>query len=178
MPVPPGESRGFRYNSAMSNPALETVNHRLVTGKEANHYGTLYAGSILTIGLECAYATAARALTPSGVGQPPEQVNLVLRRVLSLDCHEPVRVGEVIEIRGRVLLTRRAYLVVGLVATAQPGQVRPWMDGLMNFASVGPDGQPIALPDHLMELPTCTEPCWAPLLERLKPLMKVKPSRY
>jgi acyl-CoA hydrolase len=36
----------------------ETTAHRLVLPADANHYGTLYAGSLLKYALEAAYAAA------------------------------------------------------------------------------------------------------------------------
>ena len=59
------------------------LTHRLILPRDANHHGTLYAGSLLALVLEAGYATAYRA-----VGQ---SANLVLKRVLDLRCYEPVR---------------------------------------------------------------------------------------
>ena len=39
----------------------ETLAHRLILPRDANHHGTLYAGVLLTLALEAAYATAYRA---------------------------------------------------------------------------------------------------------------------
>ncbi len=70
----------------------ETLTHRLILPRDANHHGTLYAGTLLAIALEAAYATAYRAVGASA--------SLVLKRVLDLRCYEPVPVGQVVEIRG------------------------------------------------------------------------------
>src|SRR5438270_6513628 len=78
-----------------------TLTHRLILPADANHHGTLYAGSLMRIALEAAYTTAFRA-----VG---DTANLLLRRVLSLECYRPVPVGSMIEIRGTVLHLTRAY---------------------------------------------------------------------
>ena len=37
-----------------------TLSHRLIVAADANHHGTLYAGSLLRIVLEASYATAWR----------------------------------------------------------------------------------------------------------------------
>ena len=66
--------------------------HRLILPADANHHGTLYAGSLLRLALEAGYATAWKH-----VGT---EANLVLRRVLNLECLRPVPVGTVIEIEG------------------------------------------------------------------------------
>ena len=54
----------------------ETLTHRLILPRDANHHGTLYAGVLLTLALEAGYATAYRA---AGLN-----ANLVLKRVLGL----------------------------------------------------------------------------------------------
>ena len=54
-------------------PQVETLTHRLVLPRDANHHGSLYAGVLLSFALEAAYATAYRA-----VGQ---SANLVLKRL-------------------------------------------------------------------------------------------------
>ena len=59
--------------------------HRLVLPTDANHHGTLYAGSLLRLALEAGYATGWR--------HAGTQANLVLRRVLNLECLRPVPVG-------------------------------------------------------------------------------------
>ena len=69
--------------------------HRLILPADANHHATLYAGSLLRLALEAGYATTYRHV---GVN-----ANLVLRRVLNLECLRPVPVGTVIEIQGAVL---------------------------------------------------------------------------
>ena len=84
----------------------ETLTHRLVLPRDANHHGTLYAGVLLSLSLEAGYATAFRA---AGLN-----ANLVLKRVLDLRCYEPVSVGRVIQIRGREIHRARAQIVVGL----------------------------------------------------------------
>ncbi len=84
----------------------ETLTHRLILPRDANHHGTLYAGVLLSLSLEAGYATAFRA---AGLN-----ANLVLKRVLDLRCYEPVSVGRVVQIRGREIHRARAQIVVGL----------------------------------------------------------------
>src|SRR6516162_6736346 len=90
---------------ATSHPG-ETVTHRLVLPRDANHHGTLYAGVLMSLALEAAYAAAFRAVGLSA--------NLVLKRVLDLRCFEPVAIGRVVEIRGREVQRARAHVVVAL----------------------------------------------------------------
>ncbi len=145
-------------------PATETTSHRLVLPADANHHGTLYAGSLLRYALENAYATACRAAGPAG--------NLMLRRVLSLECRRSVPVGALVEIRGAVLQTKRGYLVAGVVGMPLDGHTLPWMDGLLGFAQVDAAGLPVALPQPVEVVGDA--PLWRPLVTRLGKLAAIR----
>lgn len=116
---------------------VETLTDRLILPRDANHHGTLYAGSLLALALEAAYASAYRA-----VGM---EANLVLKRVLDLRCDVPVPVGSVVQIRGREILRARAHVVVALHGTPINDSSRSWMDGIMQFVQVDPAGRPMPL---------------------------------
>ena len=146
-----------------SSAPIETTSHRLVLPADANHHGTLYAGSLLRYALESGYATACRAAGPEG--------NLMLRRVLSLECRRSVPVGSLVEIRGGVLQAKRGYLVAGVVGMPLDGHTLPWMDGLLGFAHVDAAGLPAALPRPVEEL--ATGPLWQPLIARLQKLAAI-----
>ncbi len=146
--------------------SLETTSHRLVLPADANHYGTLYAGSLLRYALEAAYAAACR-----GAGRG---ANLVLRRVLSLECRRSVPVGTLVDIRAAVLHVRQCYLAVGVVGMPLEGHSLPWMDGLMAFVQVDGSGTPVELPRSLEPIPDC--PLWRPLVERHEKLAKIRGS--
>src|SRR5271169_2720834 len=98
----------------------ETLTHRLVLPRDANHHGTLYAGVLLSLALEAGYATAFRA---AGLN-----ANLVLKRVLDIRCYEPVPVGQVVQIRGREIHRARAQIIVALFGSFQTHQTSAWMD--------------------------------------------------
>jgi acyl-CoA hydrolase len=145
-----------------------TLSHRLIVTADTNHHGTLYAGSLLRIALEAGYATAWRHVGP--------RANLVLRRVLNLECLRPVPVGTVIEIRGAVLHRRPAYLVAGLIGTPlEPGH-GPWLEALLGFAQVDADGKPVPFPDDLPDPgpPHDDGPEWDRLTARLGKLLRVR----
>ncbi|MFM8735720.1 MAG: acyl-CoA thioesterase [Pirellulales bacterium] len=146
------------------NPTIETTSHRLVLPADANHHGTLYAGSLLRYALEAAYATGSRAAGPTA--------NLMLRRVLSLECRRSVPVGTLVEIRCGVLQVRRAYLVVGVVGMPTPGGTLPWMDGLLGFVQVDEAGLPVPLPTEIH--PVDPGPLWQPLSDRLDKLAGIR----
>jgi acyl-CoA hydrolase len=145
-------------------PSAETTSHRLVLPADANHHGTLYAGSLLRYALEAAYATASRATGPAA--------NLMLRRVLSLECRRSVPVGSLVEIRCGVLQVRQGYLVIGVVGMPLTGHTLPWMDGLLGFVQVDPTGLPVPLPQPVE--PVADSPLWQPLAARVQKLASTR----
>ena len=148
-------------------PVEETLTHRLVLPRDANHHGTLYAGVLLTMALEAAYATAYRAAGLSA--------NLVLKRVLDLRCFEPVPIGKVVEIRGREVHRARAQVVVGLIGSPlSPDRQGPWLDGLMQFVQVDDDGRPEPLEVAPVEPAPVLPAPWLALRERALRLMAVR----
>jgi acyl-CoA hydrolase len=144
----------------------ETLTHRLVLPRDANHHGTLYAGVLLSLALEAGYATAFRA---AGLN-----ANLVLKRVLDLRCYEPVRVGRVVCIRGREIHRARAQIIVALWGSPH-GEAGPaWMDSLMQFVQVDPDGRPEPLEDEPVDDPVALDHPWHLLRERARRLLAVR----
>ena len=145
-----------------------TLTHypRLILPSDANHHGTLYAGSLLRLALEAGYATAWRHAGANG--------NLVLRRVLNLECLRPVPVGTVIEIQGAVLHRAQAYLVTGLLGTPLAPGEGPWLEALLGFAQVDDAGRPDALPESAGPAETPEGEGWRRLAERLQKLLHVR----
>jgi acyl-CoA thioesterase YciA len=144
----------------------ETLTHRLVLPRDANHHGTLYAGVLLSLALEAGYATAFRA---AGLN-----ANLVLKRVLDIRCYEPVRIGTVVQIRGREIHRARAQIIVALYGSFQLDQLSAWMDGIMQFVQVDTDGRPEPLGDEPDEGPLELEPPWTLLRERARKLLHIR----
>ncbi len=148
----------------MKDAMNPTLSHRLILPTDSNHHGTLYAGSLLRLTLEAGYATAYRH-----IGQ---DANIVLRRVLNLECLRPVPVGTVIEIQGLVLHRTQTYLVAGLVGSPLSPEQGPWMEALLGFAQVDEDGRPAELPAGEAAVPDA--PPWDRLGVRLQKLLKVR----
>lgn len=143
----------------------ETLTHRLVLPVDTNHHGTLYAGSLLRMGLEAAYAAAHRIIG--------REANIVLRRVLNVECNEPVPVGTVVEIRAQALHMRRAYVVIGLLGTPLRPSAPPWMEGLMGFVQINGGGRPAPLPSDI-EIPENPGEDWQRVVDRMKKIIKIK----
>jgi acyl-CoA thioesterase YciA len=144
----------------------ETLMHRLVLPRDANHHGTLYAGVLLSLALEAGYATAYRAAGAAA--------NLVLKRVLDIRCYEPVAIGRVVEIRGIEVHRARAMVVVALQGTPLPGRENPWMDGLMQFVQVDDEGRPEPLEVEPRDDDPEVAPAWATLRERSRKLLAIR----
>jgi acyl-CoA hydrolase len=140
--------------------------HRLILPADANHYGTLYAGSLLRMALEAGYATAYRHVGPDA--------NLVLRRVLNLECLRPVPVGTVVEIQGLVLHAGPAYLVTGLVGAPLAPEAGPWLESLMGFAQVNEHGAATGFPQELALDPLPAAAPWPRLFEKLQKLAALR----
>lgn len=144
----------------------ETLTHRLILPRDANHHGTLYAGVLLSLALEAAYATAYRAAGDSA--------NLVLKRVLDIRCHHPVPIGRVVEIRGREVFRARAQVVVALHGTPLEGRTQPWMDAAMQFVQVDADGRPEPLEAEPPEGEVALAEPWATLRVRARKLLAIR----
>ena len=152
----------------MGSPGVEeTLTHRLVLPRDANHHGTLYAGVLLSLALEAAYATAYRAAGSNA--------NLVLKRVLDVRCFQPVPIGRVIEIRGREVHRARAQVVVSVFGTPlDPARSDPWMDGAMQFVQVDESGRPEPLEGEPVDGVPGLLPPWDALRERALRLLAVR----
>jgi acyl-CoA hydrolase len=140
--------------------------HRLIVPADANHHGTLYAGSLLRLTLEAGYATAWRHVGTDA--------NLVLRRVLNLECLRPVPVGTVTEIAGAVLHRAHAYLITGLVGKPLEAGQGPWLEALLGFAQVDEAGRPDALPEAAGPAVVPDGEDWRRLGERLQKLLHLR----
>jgi acyl-CoA hydrolase len=140
--------------------------HRLILPADANHHGTLYAGALLRLALEASYASAWKHIGTDA--------NLVLRRVLNLECLRPVPVGTVIEIEGAVLHRGQAYLVAGLLGKPLKSGDGPWLEALLGFAQVDETGRVEALPEGAGPAEVPDSDSWCRLEERLHKVLHLR----
>jgi acyl-CoA hydrolase len=145
---------------------MTTPSHKLVLPADANHHGTLYAGAMLRFVLEAGYATAWKHIG--------RDANLVLRRVLNMECLRPVPVGVVAEIQGAVMHQTSAYLVCGLVGTPLDTDHGPWVEALLGFAQVTETGKLAHFPAELPVLERPTSETWDRLSDRMKKLLRFR----
>ncbi len=142
------------------------TSHKLILPGEANHHGTLFAGAMLRFALEAGYATAWKHVGP--------QANLVLRRVLNMECLRPVPVGVVAEIQGTVLYRAQAYLIAGLVGTPLDGDQGPWIEALLGFAQVDEDGRLDRFPGDAPDIAPPPGEAWHKLDARMRKLLRMR----
>lgn len=143
-----------------------THSHKLILPSDANHHGTLYAGAMLRFALEAGYATAWKHVGP--------RANLVLRRVLNMECLKPVPVGVVAEIQGAVLHRTSAYLVCGLVGMPLEPERDVWMEALLGFAQVDEHGKLDRFPQTSDDAAAPRGEVWTRLEGRLKKLLRMR----
>ena len=148
------------------NEDSETLTHRLILPRDTNHHGTLYAGNLLALALEAAYATAFRA---AGLN-----ANLVLKRVLDIRCYEPVPVGLVVQIRGRQIHRGSAQIVVALWGTPLTHGSGPWMDGVMQFVQIDDSGRPEPFEKDSDDSVVALDAPWTALYERARKLLSIR----
>ena len=145
---------------------MTTLSHKLILPSDTNHHGTLYAGAMLRYVLEAGYATAWKHVGPGA--------NLLLRRVLNMECLRPVPVGSVVEIQGAVIHRTSAYLVCGLFGTPLDSGCGPWSEALLGFVQVGEDGKVAHFPS---DLPAIEQPIgdpWDRLASRFRKLLRIR----
>src|SRR5262245_10584333 len=144
---------------------VQTLYHRLILPADANHKNTLYAGSLLRLALEAGYATAWKHIGP--------QANLVLRRVLNMECLRPVPVGVVVELQGAVLRRTAAYLIVGLVGAPWDDE-GPWAEALFGFAQGDAEGRLAHFPERLPAVHVPVGEEWERLEKRMTKLLRLR----
>ncbi|HEV3435841.1 MAG TPA: hotdog domain-containing protein [Gemmata sp.] len=145
---------------------MTTLSHKLILPSDTNHHGTLYAGAMLRYILEAGYATAWKHV---GSG-----ANLVLRRVLNMECLRPVPVGVVVELQGAVIHRTAAYLVCGLFGTPLDCDRGPWAEALLGFAQVSEDGKLAHFPGDLPPIEHPSGDPWDRLATRFRKLIRIR----
>ena len=150
----------------MGGPMPTTASHKLILPSDANHHGTMYAGAMLRFVLEAGYATAWKHVGP--------QANLVLRRVLNMECLRPVPVGVVVEIQGTVMYRTAAYLVCGLLGMPISADQGPWCEALLGFAQVDDEGRLAHFPAPQSPVETPEGASWKRLESRMKKLLRLR----
>lgn len=113
-----------------------TVVSEMVFPSQSNHYGTLFAGEVLTLMSKAAFIAASRSARKTVVMASLERTTF----------HEPVRQGQLAETFGRVVESGQASLTVETELYSEnllSGERRLCAFGRFVMVVVGPDGRPL-----------------------------------
>ncbi|MBX9710848.1 MAG: acyl-CoA thioesterase [Xanthobacteraceae bacterium] len=125
--------------SPPQSPAMpETRFSEVVFPEHANHYGTLFAGTALALMAKAAFLAGARHAG----------CNVVMARSENVEFTEPVKVGEVIEIIGRVARAGRSSMTIEVEIVREDvanGARKRVVHGTFEMVAVNKDGRPIAI---------------------------------
>ena len=119
--------------------AVEVSNSELVFPTHTNHYGTIFGGRVLEL-MDMTGAMAAMRFA----GQ-----DTVTASIEAVDFKRPVKVGDIIELKARVIYTAHTSMVVK-VDVYKVGKYSPGAEftcsGYIVFVAIDPDGKPIEVP--------------------------------
>ncbi|WP_050420476.1 acyl-CoA thioesterase [Bradyrhizobium tropiciagri] len=122
------------YGQAVS-AAESTRFVELVFPDQANHYGTLFGGSALSMMGKAAFVAATRRARRAVVMATSDKV----------EFHDPVRVGELVELTARVERVGRSSMTVAVEVIAEAlisGDRRTAMRGSFEMVAVDELGRP------------------------------------
>lgn len=111
----------------------------MVFPEQANHYGTLFGGNALSLMGKAAFVAATRRARCAVVMATSEKVAF----------HEPVRVGELIELTATVTRVGRSSMTVSVDVVAEAlisGERRLAVRGAFEMVAVSANGRPIPIP--------------------------------
>jgi len=124
---------------ASSEPVTAAVEQtcfvELIFPEQANHYGTLFGGNALSLMAKAAFVAATRRARCAVVMATSDKVQF----------HEPVRVGELVELIARVERVGRSSMTVAVEVTAETlvtGRRRIDMRGSFEMVAVDDAGRP------------------------------------
>jgi acyl-CoA hydrolase len=116
----------------------------MVFPEHANHYGTLFGGHALSLMGKAAFVAATRRARCAVVMATSDKV----------EFHEPVRVGELVELTALVERVGRSSMTVAVKVIAErlvSGQRRIAMQGLFEMVAVDEAGRPTPIANDMQE---------------------------
>lgn len=119
--------------------SVEVSNSELVFPTHTNHYGTIFGGRVLEL-MDMTGVLAAMRFA----GQ-----NTVTASIEAVDFKKPVKVGDIMEVKARVIYTAHTSMVVK-VDVYKVGKYSPGAEftcrGYLVFVAIDPDGKPMPVP--------------------------------
>ncbi|MCZ6468602.1 MAG: acyl-CoA thioesterase [Candidatus Dadabacteria bacterium] len=118
---------------------IEVTNSDLVIPTHANHYGTIFGGRVLEL-MDLTGAMAAMRFANEDV---------VTASMDAVDFRKPIKVGDMVELKAKVIHTARTSMVVK-VDLYRVGKFSSQMDfscrGYLVFVAITSDGEPREVP--------------------------------
>jgi acyl-CoA hydrolase len=128
----------MQANAVRISPSDETRFVEIVFPDLANHYGTLFGGSALSLMGKAAFVAATRHA----------RRNVVMATSDKIEFHEPIRIGELIELIARVERVGRSSMTVAVEMVREnlmSGQRQSVIRGTFEMVAVDANGRPAAI---------------------------------
>jgi acyl-CoA hydrolase len=126
-------------NKKSTKRSVEVINTELVFPTHANHYGTIFGGRVLEL-MDTTGALAAMRFANE---------EAVTASIEAIDFKRPIKVGDIIELKGRVIYTANTSMVVK-VDVYKINKFSSKEDyscsGHLIFVAVDANGEPRAVP--------------------------------
>ncbi len=127
-------------------PAVEVITTEHVLPGDTNPHGTMFGGAVLALMDKTAAIAALRFCRQPVVTASTERI----------DFRTPIRLGDIIEARARVIHTGRTSLIVRVDIWAErpyTGERELCTSGYYSFVSVDADGRPQPVPALAVRTP-------------------------
>ncbi len=121
-----------------TTPPVETRFVEMIFPDLANHYGTLFGGNALNLMGKAAFVAATRRA----------RRNVVMATSDKIEFHEPIRVGELIELVARVARVGRSSMTIAVEMIREnliSGQRQSVVRGTFEMVAVDAHGRPAAV---------------------------------
>lgn len=119
--------------------AVEVINSELVIPPYTNHFGTIFGGKMLEL-MDITGAMAAMRFANEDV---------VTASIDAVDFKKPIQLGDIIELKGKVIYTAHTSMVVkvDLFRVDKTERQRDFScRGYLVFVAINSDGKPIEIP--------------------------------
>ncbi len=119
--------------------AVEVINSELVIPPYTNHFGTIFGGKMLEL-MDITGAMAAMRFANEDV---------VTASIDAVDFKKPIQLGDIIELKGKVIYTARTSMVVkvDLFRVDKTERQRDFScRGYLVFVAINSDGKPTEIP--------------------------------
>ncbi|PWR18243.1 acyl-CoA thioesterase [Zavarzinia compransoris] len=108
----------------------------MIFPEQSNHYGTLFGGTALSLMGKAAFVAATRHARRAVVMASSDKI----------DFHVPIKVGQIAELKARVVRSGRSSMTVEVEVTAETllsGDRRLAMSGRFEMVAVDESGRPV-----------------------------------